>query len=634
MKTQLDKAANNGNGKGRNGRKAAVIQAASPVAYVHFDPPVGAQNNLVEALVHRDDLDRVHRGLYVSIASGDGRLYVGRIVEGPYYDPDALSRDSTPTRFIILNQGQGQGKATVGRGEGRTLALPEYHARAQVEILGEQLDGELQGANRRPRPASPVHPFDSAQMEDILHLRGNIRLGLLDGYGDVYVQLDGDDKGVLPRNLLTVGTIGSGKSNTCQVVVEETLAAGYAQIVVDPEGEYVFMDQATRARGAAEALAPYGRVPAGVPSITVYRPPLATSMRPGAVPFSVPFDSLPADLVSELIEMTPAQETRFTFLYDQAVRLLRKERELAGERVESVLTRNGDLDLSRGYPGITLDLLLSMLDQELDYYAWKQENKPGGKAAAAGSRKRPTTGAESGGGEAADDPEPGPEPMKIYCHQLALPPLVADQYDVASYGALRKKLRELRLYGIFDRADAPPLDMEALTKPGHLSVLDMSDAPGQQVVNIIIADLLSRMYHYKLGLTEAQNSRRKVVITIEEAHGFVSRERQDRMAQTLDQLRRIARRGRKRWLVLHFVTQSPQHLPPELYELANNKVIHQVTGAENLRVLKAAAGGVAEGVWDDVPALGRGRAVIVSSQYPHPLVARIRPAASRRNYSA
>ncbi|MBF6596594.1 MAG: ATP-binding protein [Thermaceae bacterium] len=106
------------------------------------------------------------------------------------------------------------------------------------------------------------------------------------------------------------------------------------------------------------------------------------------------------------------------------------------------------------------------------------------------------------------------------------------------------------------------------------------------------------------------------------------------MGQTLDQLRRIARRGRKRGLCLHFVTQSPQHLPPELYELANNKIVHQVTGAENLRTLKAAAGSVSEGVWADVPALGRGRAVIVSSQYPHPLVARIRPAASRRNYSA
>jgi hypothetical protein len=135
-----------------------------------------------------------------------------------------------------------------------------------------------------------------------------------------------------------------------------------------------------------------------------------------------------------------------------------------------------------------------------------------------------------------------------------------------------------------------------------------------------------------MNLSEEENIKRKVCITIEEAHGFVSREKQDKMEQTLDQLRRIARRGRKRWLVLHFVTQSPQHLPSELFELANNKIIHQTNGAENLRVLKAAAGTVNEAIWNDVPSLGRGRAIIVAGQYPHPIVVQMRPAASKRNY--
>jgi len=158
---------------------------------------------------------------------------------------------------------------------------------------------------------------------------------------------------------------------------------------------------------------------------------------------------------------------------------------------------------------------------------------------------------------------------------------------------------------IFDRSDAPSLDMKKLSEPGHLSVIDMSDSNDQQVVNIVIADLLARMYDYKMSLSEDENTKRKVCITIEEAHGFVSREKQDRMEQTLDQLRRIARRGRKRWLVLHFVTQSPQHLPSELFELANNKIIHQTTGTENLRVLKVAAGTVNEAIWQDIPSLGR-----------------------------
>jgi uncharacterized protein len=160
----------------------------------------------------------------------------------------------------------------------------------------------------------------------------------------------------------------------------------------------------------------------------------------------------------------------------------------------------------------------------------------------------------------------------------------------------------------------------------------MSDSREQQIVNVVIADLLSRMFIYKMSLSEEENAHRKVFLTIEEAHGFVSRERQDKMEQTLDQLRRIARRGRKRWLVLHFVTQSPQHLPSELFELANNKIIHQTNGAENLRVLKAAAGTVNDAIWSDVPSLGRGRAIVIAGQYPHPIVVQMRPAASKRNY--
>lgn len=587
-------------------RRAAEAEGA--IAFVHFDPGT-AKSNMVQALVHNNDLTKAHRGLYVLIVSAkDKRRYSGRIVDGPFYNPDALKRDSTPVQFIILNQGQG-----------KVLAVPEYHGWVQIEILGEERNGSLTGAVRRPHPASPVLPYDSTMMSKMLNLDGNIRLGMLDNYEDVFVQVDGDNKGVVPRNWLTVGTIGSGKTNTCQVFIEETLVAGYAQIVVDPEGEYIFMDKPSGAPNIAEDLKPFGRSPRGVKSITVYRPPLSESRREDAIEFSVPFDSLSPEIIMEITGMNAAQQTRFTFLYEQAIQIARKEKG-GGQVLESE-----DIDLSMGYPGITLSWLLRMLDQEFQYYNWKREHK---KPATKTRRKA----SETDEADAETDENAADAEMKIYCHRYRLEPLIQDQTDVASYGALRKKLRELQMMRIFDRKDAPALDVKKLSEPGHLSVIDMSDSREQQVVNIVIADLLARMYHYKMSLTEDENAERRVFLTIEEAHGFVSRERQDKMEQTLDQLRRIARRGRKRWLALHFVTQSPQHLPSELFELANNKIIHQTTGTENLRVLKAAAGTVNEAIWEDVPSLGRGRAIIVSSQYPHPIIAQIRPAASRRNY--
>jgi hypothetical protein len=320
----------------------------------------------------------------------------------------------------------------------------------------------------------------------------------------------------------------------------------------------------------------------------------------------------------EITEMSTAQQTRFTFLYEQAIQIARKE------KGGSAAIESEDIDLSMGYRGITLAWLLRMLDQEFQHYNWKREHKK--------SSKPKRKAKENDDGEAEAENDTAEREPETYCHKYQLEPLIQDQTDVASYGALRKKLRELQTMRIFDRKDAPPLDMKKLSEPGHLSIIDMSDSREQQVVNIVIADLLARMYHHKMELTEEENTKRRVFLTIEEAHGFVSREKQDKMEQTLDQLRRIARRGRKRWLALHFVTQSPQHLPSELFELANNKIIHQTTGTENLRVLKAAAGTVNEAIWEDVPSLGKGRAIIVSSQYPHPIIVKIRPAASKREY--
>lgn len=586
-------------------RRAA--QAEGAIAFVHFDPSA-VKSHIVQALVHSDDLSNVHRGMYVHIVSiKDARRYSGRIVEGPFYNPDALKRDSTPVQFIILNQGQG-----------KVLSVPEYHGWVQIEILGEERNSSLSGAVRRPHPASPVLPYDSTMMSRMLNLDGNIRMGLLDNYEGVFVQVDGDNKGVVPRNWLTVGTIGSGKTNTCQVFIEETLAAGYAQIVVDPEGEYIFMDQPSGAPYIDKDLEQFGRAPGGVSSITVYRPPLSESRREDALEFSVPFDSLSPEIIMEITEMSTAQQTRFTFLYEQAIQIARKKKSI------TAAIETEDIDLSMGYPGITLRWLLLMLDEEFQYYNWKREHKKSTRS------KRKPSDADEANAEAGDNSAEAE--IKIYCHKYQLEPLIQDQTDVASYGALRKKLRELQMMCIFDRKDAPPLDVVGLCKPGHLSVIDMSDSREQQVVNIVIADLLARMYHHKMSLTEEENTLRRVFLTIEEAHGFVSREKQNKMEQTLDQLRRIARRGRKRWLALHFVTQSPQHLPSELFELANNKIIHQTTGAENLRVLKAAAGTVNEAIWEDVPSLGKGRAIIVSSQYPHPIIVQIRPASSKRNY--
>src|SRR5262249_44495232 len=139
------------------------------------------------------------------------------------------------------------------------------------------------------------------------------------------------------------------------------------------------------------------------------------------------------------------------------------------------------------------------------------------------------------------------------------------------------------------------LNFAKLLQPGHVSVFDLSDTGSPVVTNLVIADLLR-------GIQEAQDeayvafesARRqggvevaptRALIVIEEAHEFLSDERISQMPVLFGQVARIARRGRKRWLGLVFVTQLPQHLPRELFGLVNSYVLHKIADPQVVSLL-------------------------------------------------
>ena len=87
------------------------------------------------------------------------------------------------------------------------------------------------------------HPVGSEKTRKDSRSPGDLTIGTLAGYPGVDVRLNSNQKKVIPRNIGIFGTVGSGKTNTAQVLIEEVARAGYAVIVFDVEGEYVEMDQ-------------------------------------------------------------------------------------------------------------------------------------------------------------------------------------------------------------------------------------------------------------------------------------------------------------------------------------------------------------------------------------------------------
>ena len=95
------------------------------------------------------------------------------------------------------------------------------------------------------------------------------------------------------------------------------------------------------------------------------------------------------------------------------------------------------------------------------------------------------------------------------------------------------------------------------------------------------------------------------------------------------QVARIARRGRKRWLDLCFVTQLPQHLPDEVLGLINNYVLHKIGDANVISRLKRSVGGVDEGLWQRLPNLAPRQAIVTAASLTRPLLVAIDPTPSK-----
>jgi DNA helicase HerA-like ATPase len=210
-----------------------------------------------------------------------------------------------------------------------------------------------------------------------------------------------------------------------------------------------------------------------------------------------------------------------------------------------------------------------------------------------------------------------------------------------SWRALLGKLGRLNRLKVFynERDGEKPMNYKTLLEPGHVSVVDLSDAGASELSNLVIADLLHGVQEVQDEACQAYEKAKargeegtppaRVLIIIEEAHEFLSAERIDKMNTLFEQVARMAKRGRKRWLGLVFVTQLPQHLPRQILGLVNSFVLHKITDPLVVQTLRKTVSGIDESLWDRLPGLAPGQAIVSFPHLTRPLLVAVDPATTK-----
>ncbi|MFQ5741808.1 MAG: ATP-binding protein, partial [Acidobacteriota bacterium] len=519
----------------------------------------------------------------------DQRSYLGAVVEGPFAEPDGLRADATP---IVVTTVQG------------APLMPKYHGRAQVEIMGEELaNGAVVPPRFRPNPKSPVEVLDSDETRRVLKIEGDLRLGLADGFEDLVVSIPSQSKNVLPRHLGILGTTGGGKSTTVSSLLKKAQERQICVILIDTEGEYCTIHEPTGDDRMREVLRQRKLEPQGVDGVYLHHlvgREASNPEHPRLSTFSLRFSDLSPYAVQEILDLTQAQAERFFKAYDVAKLALDKFKIWPTNDAERRHLLELD-EFETGYPGMTLTHLYDVVKQ-IGSVIDKDAEEPFLETRCFLDRRRELKQIIGGS-----------NPPK----------------NVISWRALQGKLGRIKRLKIFDSPEAPPLDYRRLLSPGRVSILDLGDTDSTYVNNLVIAELLRGVQHgqeerYRTAVREGRQPT-PVLIFIEEAHEFLSAQKIKKMEVLFQQVSRIARRGRKRWLGLVFITQLPQHLPDEVLGLINNWILHKISDSNVISRLKRSIGGINDTLWRHLPSLAPGQAIVSLTSLARPLEVSIDP---------
>jgi DNA helicase HerA-like ATPase len=535
------------------------------------------------------------------LSKPDRHEYIASVTAGPFCEPDGLPAQA-PQLIVAAVRGH--------------QTLPRHHGRLQATIIGEKTANGIIPARLRPRPFAAVHLVPSADVATILNLAGNGRLGLLNGHDDVEIKIDTKKKSILPRHTAHIGTTGGGKSTGVGRTIYELQKANSCVVVFDVEGEYTALNQENDNAEIVDVLEQRGLKPAAVDNTHVYRLygcAARNPKHPSSKEFTLQFEQISPFAFGEIMDLSDAQNERLIQAYEIAKALLRELEIFPPKGQERQIIDIDEFD--RGWPMMRLEdlrYLVSAIIAIADKIGEGEPPYPESQFFGRWDRVKGRIHAHFSAGEADGEAKK------------------AKVTHGVSWKALMARISRLQRLRIFDRGNQFAIKYDEMLQPGRVNIIDLSDVENMDVRNLAIAEMLRGILDRQQAIYDKAEDVDPLMtnVIIEEAHEFLSARRVDKMPTLRDQLMKIAKRGRKRYLGLTFVTQSPNDLPDDVLGLVNNWVIYKIDEA-TIRRLKSYVPNSDESLWNLVRGLGPGQALVSFTHIRRPVIGAIDPSPAK-----
>ena len=187
-----------------------------------------------------------------------------------------------------------------------------------------------------------------------------------------------------------------------------------------------------------------------------------------------------------------------------------------------------------------------------------------------------------------------------------------DRQRRESAGRASNYIRRLTNYKVWGTQDIP---LDDLTRPKHMSIIDLAGLQ-RNVTQYIVQKTLSDIW--QLAVTGGLQY--PIFVVLEEAHNFVPADQGGFSSGTIE---RIAAEGRKFGIFLLVVTQRPNKINSNVLSQCNSQIIMRLTNPDDMSAVRRSSEGLSEDLFNDLPGLNKGEAVIVGDLTKIPTMVKV-----------